>query len=217
MFVIAVSSVSGGGKTTLVKKAAEKLGAGTLFFDDYASSSEYPNDFRHWIDGGGNLDQWKTPLFARDLTALRQGKCVNSPQDGAVIHPTDYLVIEQPLGRGQPEMAGLIDFVVAVRTPLDIALVRRTMRDLDLQSPMQLENATREELIKKLQAMRGYLKYFLDLYLEIERELYITIQDKVQRDADLILDGMQSTEKLADDLIQAVKEKRRLDQIEKMV
>lgn len=36
-FVIAVSSVSGGGKTTLVKNAARLLDAVALFFDDYAA------------------------------------------------------------------------------------------------------------------------------------------------------------------------------------
>lgn len=33
-FVIAISAVSGGGKTTLVKKTAELLGATTLFTDE---------------------------------------------------------------------------------------------------------------------------------------------------------------------------------------
>ncbi len=60
-------------------------------------------------------------------------------------------------------MAGLIDFVAVVRTPLEIALARRTIRDLDLQSPMQLENATREKLIKQLQEIRGYLEYYMGL------------------------------------------------------
>jgi uridine kinase len=210
MYVIAISSVSGGGKTTLVKQAAEILGACTLFFDDYASSSEYPTDFRRWLDGGGNLNEWKTPQFARDLAALRRGESITASRGGAIIRPTEYLVIEQPLGRGQAEMAGLIDFVAVVRTPLEIALARRTIRDLDLQSPVPLENATREELIKQVQGLRGYLRTFLGLYLEIERELYLTILEKVESDADLILDGMLPVEKLADELICAVKVKRHL-------
>ncbi len=208
MYIIAISSVSGGGKTTLVKKAAEKLGVCALFFDDYASSSEYPANLRQWLDDGGNLNERKTPQFARDLAALHRGEPVAAPRGGAMVRPTEYLVIEQPLGRGQAEMAGLIDFVAVVRTPLEIALARRTMRDLDLQSSVQLENATREELIHQVQEIRGYLKYFLGLYLEIEREVYITILEKVEREADLILDGMLPVEKLVDELIQAVKEKR---------
>jgi hypothetical protein len=71
-----------------------------------------------------------------------------------------------------------------------------------------LENAAREELIKQVQEIRGYLKYFLALYLEIEREIYLTILEKVEREADLILDGMLPMEKLADELIRAVKEKK---------
>ncbi len=38
-FVIGISSTSGGGKTTLVKKTAELLDAATLFFDDYDSET----------------------------------------------------------------------------------------------------------------------------------------------------------------------------------
>jgi len=205
MYVIAISSVSGGGKTTLVKKAAEKLDACTLFFDEYASSSEYPADFRRWLDDGGDLNEWKTPQFARDLAALRRGESVTAPRDGAIIRPTEYLVIEQPLGRGQAEMAGLIDFLAVVHTPLEIALARRTLRDLDLQSPVRFENATREELIKQVQDIRGYLKYFMNLYIEIEREIYLKLMEKVEPDADLILDGMLPMEKLVDELIRAVK------------
>jgi uridine kinase len=210
MYVIAISSVSGGGKTTLVKKVAEKLGACTLFFDDYASSSEYPTDLRRWLDQGADLNEWKTPQFSRHLAALRRGESVAAPPGGAIIRPADYLVIEQPLGRGQAEMAGLIDFVAVVRTPLEIALARRTMRDLDLQAPVDLENATREELVRQVQQLRGYLKAFLGGYLEIEREIYLTILEKVEREADLILDGMQPVEKQADELIRVMKEKRQL-------
>ena len=54
-FVVAVSSASGGGKTTLVTKAGQLLGATKLFFDDYAGVSEYPQDMKKWVDDGADL------------------------------------------------------------------------------------------------------------------------------------------------------------------
>ena len=61
-YIIAVSSVSGGGKTTLVKKIAEFLRGTTLFFDDYASVSEYPPDIKKWVEDGADVNEWKTPF-----------------------------------------------------------------------------------------------------------------------------------------------------------
>lgn len=105
-------------------------------------------------------------------------------------------------------MAGLIDFLAVVHTPLEIALARRTIRNLELQSPVRIENATREELIRQVPEIRGYLKYFMNLDIEIEREVYLKLMEQVEPDADLILDEMLPMEKLADELIRAVKEKR---------
>jgi len=56
-FVIAVSSVSGGGKTTLVKKTAELLDAPWLLFDEYKTDSHYPKDVRKRLDDGADIDE----------------------------------------------------------------------------------------------------------------------------------------------------------------
>ena len=78
------------------------------------------------------------------------GESITAPRGGAVIQPVEYLVIEHSLGRGQAEMAALIDFVAVV------------------------------------------------------------CMENVERKAKLILDGMLPVEKLADELIRAVMEKRHL-------
>ena len=56
-FVIAISAISGGGKSTLAKSLLPLLGdATTLSFDDYAPvycpTSVYPHDFRRWLEEG---------------------------------------------------------------------------------------------------------------------------------------------------------------------
>ena len=80
-YIIAISSVSGGGKTTLVKRTADLLKGVTLFFDDYASVSEYPPDIKKWVEDGADVNEWKTPQFAQDLAALRKGESIVSPID----------------------------------------------------------------------------------------------------------------------------------------
>ena len=70
-YIIAVSSVSGGGKTTLVRSTADLLRGTTLFFDDYASVSNYPQDIKKWIEDGADVNEWRTPQFSKDLATLR--------------------------------------------------------------------------------------------------------------------------------------------------
>ena len=99
-FVIAVSSVSGGGKTTLINKTAELLNGAVLLFDEYKTVSHYPKDVRKWLDDGADVNEWKTPQFARDVAALRSGESVTSPRDGRTVHPTEYIVIEDMKAAG---------------------------------------------------------------------------------------------------------------------
>jgi hypothetical protein len=104
-FVIAFSSVSGGGKTTLVKKVAERLDAPWLLFDEYKIVSHYPKDVRKWVDDGADVNEWQTPQFAADVAALRRGESVTLPRDGRIVLPAEHVLIEEPMGRARVEMA----------------------------------------------------------------------------------------------------------------
>ena len=170
-FVIAISSVSGGGKTTLIKKAAELLNGATLLFDEYKTVSQYPQDVRKWLDDGANVNEWQTPQFARDVAALRNGESVTSPRDGRIVQPSEYIVIEEPMGRERAEMAPHIDFVVVLNTPLEIALCRGIMRDTDHFHIDDLGSATREQLVNSHEGLYDYLRGYLGFYLYAGREL----------------------------------------------
>ena len=208
-YTIAVSSVSGGGKTTLVKRAAELLQGTTLFFDDYASVSEYPPDMKKWVEEGANVNQWRTPRFAQDLAALRRGECIVSPIDGTEIVPSGFIVIEEPMGREREEMARLIDFVVVIETPLEIALARRLSRDLALISLAEIEKATKEQLADGIVKIVTYMKDYLDEYLDAGRDLYMAVQERAKATSDLILDGSLTVEEMAERLVTAVEDKPR--------
>jgi uridine kinase len=203
-FVIAISSVSGGGKTTLVYKTAERLNASVLLFDDYRTVSQYPRT-QQWLDGGCDINEWKTPQFARDVAALKRGESVTLPDSGKVVQPTEFVVIEEPMGRARAEMAPHIDFVAVIDTPLEIALARKVKRDASYMTVDDIEHATKEQLAESLGRLTAYLQGFLGHYLRASRRLYIAVQEQAIVSCDLVLDGELSADELAAQLVAAVK------------
>ena len=206
-YIIAISSVSGGGKTTLVKRTADLLKGVTLFFDDYASVSEYPPDIKKWVEDGADVNEWKTPQFAQDLAALRKGEGIVSPIDGASILPKEFIVIEEPMGRERAEMAPLIDFVAVIDTPLEIALTRRLLRDLAPVSLENIEKASKEQLAEGFVEIITYLEGYLSGYLDAGRDLYIVVQERAKETCDLVLDGCLSVDELSQQIAAAVEGK----------
>ena len=208
-FVIAISSVSGGGKTTLVRKTAELLNGATLLFDEYKTVSQYPQDMRKWLDDGADVNEWKTPQFARDVAALRRGGSVTSPRDGRIVQPSAYIVIEEPMGRSRAEMAPHIDFVAVLNTPLEIALCRGIMRDTNHFHIDDLGGATKEQLAHSHEGLYDYLRGYLGFYLYALREFYITEYEQAAATCDLVLDGQLPADELARQLVAAVENTRK--------
>lgn len=208
-YVIAVSSVSGGGKTTLVKRAASLLKGTTLFFDDYAFMSQYPPDIKKWVENGADVNEWKTPRFTQDLAALRRGESIVSPLDGARILPSEFIVIEEPMGRERAEMASLIDFVAVIDIPLEIALARRLLRNLGFIPLEGIENATKEQMVEGFVQVVTSLKNYLNEYLGAGRDLYLAVQKQAMENCDLVLDGFLSVDELAQQLVTAVEDRKR--------
>ena len=204
-FVVAVSSVSGGGKTTLVTKAGRLLDATTLFFDDYRAVSQYPQDLRQWVEDGADLSEWKTPQLAKDLSALKRGESIQPPVGGATISSTAFIVIEEPMGRGRDEMAKSTDFVALIDTPLDIALARRFLRLADANPLEDLEQTTKEQLRESVEALTGFVRDQLRSYLAVSRSVYMAVQEQVAADCDLVLDGRLPADELAEQLVGAVR------------
>jgi hypothetical protein len=204
---VAVSSISGGGKTTLVKSVANLLKGTVLFFDDYASVSEYPPDLKKWVEDGADVNEWKTPQFAQDLAALRGGDGIVLPVDGARILPSEFIIVEEPMGRERMEMASLIDFVAVIETPLEMALARRLLRDIAFLR--DIEKAAKEQPVEGFAKPVDYLKDYLSEYLDAGRDTYIAIQARARESCDLVLDGCLSVDDLAQQLVAAVVDKPR--------
>lgn len=196
-YVVAVSGTSGAGKTALVKAVAEHLGdAVCMHFDDYATVSSYPKDMRAWIEAGADPAAWSTPQLGDDLRALRSGLSVDAPRGGR-IEPAPYVVLEEPFGRARPDVAGLIDFAVFVDVPLEIALARRLLRDLDGDGPRNADGYARR------------LYGFLSTYVTVYRDAYIEGVRLARESCDLELDGMKPVEELAEEAALATRVSRR--------
>lgn len=119
-FVIAISAVSGGGKTTVAKCLAERLpNSKVLYFDDFDLHG--PEDIPKWVEEGGDPHAWDlTPLF-KAFSAF----CLESP---------DFIVLDYPFLYGHAQMSEYIDLAVFIDTPLDIAMARRIIRNSEGRS-----------------------------------------------------------------------------------
>ena len=192
--VVGISSPSGGGKTTVARRVSEMLkDTVPIFFDDYDCDNVHPGNLRQWLEQGANYNAWKTPRLKNDLRKLKAGEPIESPIDGTTIHPQRYVVFDAPLGYAHAETGALIDFMVFIDTPLDVAMARRLLRDLASMPPASA-NVALDSLESELTA-----------YLDYARGAYLAMDKQVKPGCDLILDGQCLVDELAQEIASAVK------------
>ena len=195
-YVVAVSGMSGAGKTSVVRRTVELLGdAVALHFDDYISVSVYPSDLRQWLEEGADVEVWRTPRLADDIRALRAGHAVTLPETGAVVAPADVLVLEEPFGKMRREMMGLIDLAVHIDVPLDVMLARRLLRRLSEE---------REQFGERL---LDQLQQDLERHIASGRLLEARGAVVARDAADLVLDGTQTIDDLARAVVDEVRKR----------
>ena len=113
--IIAISAVSGGGKTTVSNYLNRNWkNTKVLHFDEYDFKG--PDDIVNWIDRGGDPNEWDLTPFIKNLDRL-------------ITEPFDFIVLDFPFSYMHNQVCDFIDFSVFIDTPLDIALARRVIRD----------------------------------------------------------------------------------------
>jgi uridine kinase len=188
-FVVSVSGTSGAGKTTVIEKAAALLpSVAVLRFDDYITLGNDIAQIRAWVDAGADLDEIKTPMLAVDLRKLSTGEAIRLPETGRRIEPADFIILEEPFGRSRLELSSLIDFAVFIEAPPDIALARRTLREIETwqEDPARLI---------------GAISIQLQAFIAVGRDAYLAAARAARQSADVVLDGMQPIDALAAALV----------------
>jgi uridine kinase len=194
--VIAVAAPIGGGKSALVRGLAAALGdAASLHFDDYElATRQSPEQLARWMAAGADFNSLHAPGFADALHALGRGETIADRASGKPIRPTRFLVLEMPLGRAYAETADLIDILVWVDTPLDLALARN------------LRSLTAAALAEDTDPA-GFLRWldaYLGQYMDQVRQILELQKTRVATGADLILDGTRPQEELIADAARMV-------------
>ena len=194
ILITGISSLSGGGKTAVAMRVSELLpDTVTIFFDDYDFDTVHPASFRRWLKEGANYNDWKCPKLKDDLTRLKAGQEIVSPVDGLTINPRKYVIFDSPFGYAHTETGGLIDLMVFIDTPLDVAMARRLLRDF---SPASVDNSSTNI---------GRLTAELIAYLDYGRQAYLEMDKQIKPICDLLLDGCSAVDDLAKVVVRAIR------------
>ena len=181
VYVVAISGISGAGKTSVIRRAADLLGdTAIVYFDDYVTSSTYPKDLKDWLERGANVDEFQTPAMAEELQRLRED--------------ADVVLVEEPFGKLRREMSGLIDLAIHIDVPADVLLARRLMRRIE-------EGRDVADLIDRLERdMKDHLT--------LGRELDALGSAAMEKAADVVVDGTKSADEIAHQVVQEIKQRR---------
>ena len=176
--IVGISSVSGGGKTTVTRRLVEVIGdAVALHFDDYDDTNVHPDDLQRWFADGADYEAYQTPVFSRHLQALKAGQSIRYPVEGKYVGPSRYVVADAPLGRTHSESGKSIDLMVFIDTPLDIAMARMILRDIERGNQSMADDT--------LMRVKGELSG----YEGGSRPIYENFQERLRAVSDLIVDG----------------------------
>ena len=167
--VVAISGVSGCGKTSIVKQLSKDHACPYLLFDDFSDDNTYPKDMKQWLNHGCDSSEIKTPKF---VSALRQLKIESTHE---------YIFIEEPFGRCRHSLASLIDYVILLDMPMEVCLSRVIMRNINHPNSNSLSSIPR----------------YLSMYDDYLRAVYIESTNQVRQSCDLIVEEVKSIESTA--------------------
>lgn len=175
--VIAINSISGGGKTAIANALGEKLSSAQIYhFDDFDETNIYPDDFVAWCKRGADVEEFDFPEMRNTVRKC----CMNGE--------AEHVVLDYPFGRLHPYFCDLITHSIYIDTPFDIAMARRILRDY-LSHDRETNQA------------HGKLKEELTSYLSSIRDVYLHSHQRFREEADFVLDGTLPLDQLANETL----------------
>jgi uridine kinase len=201
--VIAVSGMSGAGKSTVVRGLLDTLTttdgqrAISLSFDDYQKSPTLTEDVLiERLARGGDPDEWRVEQLLTDLDTLLGGQPITAARGVGTLGPADIIVVEEPFGRARSQMRSLVDLALHIQLPANVALARRLLRDFvpNVDDAAPLES--------------GQLGDYLRAYLADLAPAYERVEDLAHASTDVVLDGSVDSAELVTRALAAVEDFR---------
>jgi len=205
--VIVVSGSVGSGKSTISTALSKILGdAPILIFDHYGQYVEWPEDMEGWINAGADPTHIRVPKLREDLHSLLEGRAISDPQNGNVLSPSRYILLEEPSGRERQEIKEYIDLVVFIDVPQDVCVTRMIARVMDMNvwnSKGSFQGETREDIVRQLEAVASWITQY-----QQARPMYIQVSRIVKVNADIVVDGLKDVNGITTDIMSLMKDKQ---------
>ena len=186
-FVISISGISGGGKTTVITALKKRLAnSAVIYWDNYGDEVDLDRDINEWAANGHDYNEWNTKPVADDIARLLN-------------EPYDYIILDYPFGYLNEGVGKYINLTVFIDTPLDVALARRIIRDYTSRSQendfglADIEELSFAGLDKEL---RWYLTHSRPTYAMSEMHIPVS---------DLVVDGVKPIDEIVEKVLDFVK------------
>lgn len=178
--VVAISGHPGGGKTTLTLALAKRLGAPALHYDDFETMTKRPPaEVRRWIEQGSNYDVIELQPLVAELSRHA---------DSGV----RLVLLDTLLGRAHRQTGQMIDLLIWIDTPPDIALARKIAEAAARAGPGEAAQFV------------GWLGSYMEHYQSFISASYELQRQRVRPAADIVLDGHQSAAELVEQALAAI-------------
>lgn len=190
--VIAVSGPPGSGKSSLAVALARRLGgAPVVSYDSYEQITGRPAaEVEGWLTTGADIGAIPVPGLVEDLASLKSGEAVPDRAGGRSRRAMDFVVFDTLIGKAHPPTAGLIDALLWIDLPLDIALARKIRRTIADERGRR----GRRDFDGLTEWLDGYLAH----YQRFVRKAYLMQRVRVAPGADHVLDGQMPAETVAE-------------------
>jgi len=139
--LIGISGGSGSGKTTIIKRIAERV-SDFVFIpqDNYYKSAENISNRNITDFNFDHPDAFDTSLLLRHLEMLKEGRAIEMPtydfvhhrraDEITVVEPSRVVLVEGIMVFFEQEIRDMMDLKIYVDTPDDIRFIRRLERDV---------------------------------------------------------------------------------------